>query len=386
MKKVYFDNNATTPIHPEVTRFVQPFWKELFGNPSSIHWAGREVRGHYDRAKEHVARLINARSDEIVFTSCGTESDNHAIKGAAYAQRDRGRHIVTTGVEHPGVLNACKHLETQGYEVTYLAVDRDGRLDPGDVKRAIRKDTILVSAMYANNETGTVTPIQEIGRVTRESGVLFHSDMVQSLGKIEIDVNALNVDLASFSGHKLYAPKGVGALYVREGVNIDNLMHGGHQEAGRRAGTENMIGIVAFGKACELVKDEMGIKNREIEFLRKKLLEGIVKDVGQVRLNGHPEERLPNTLNMSFEYVEAESLLIALDLAGIAVSAGSACSSGATEPSHVLVAMGVPSESCQSALRISFGRENTEEEVDYALSVLPGIVDRLRKMSPFYKE
>jgi cysteine desulfurase len=385
MKKVYLDNNATTPIHPEVAKFVQPFWKELFGNPSSIHWAGREVRGHYDRAKEQVARLINAGPDEIVFTSCGTESDNHAIKGVAYAQRDRGRHIITTGVEHPGVLNTCKYLETQGYEVTYLAVDRDGRLDPGDVRKAIRNDTILISAMYANNETGTLMPIEEIGRIARESGVLFHSDMVQALGKIDIDVNALNVDLASFSGHKLYAPKGVGAMYAREGVNIDNLMHGGHQETGRRAGTENMIGIVAFGKACELMKDEIGTKSREIEFLRKKLFEGILKDIGQVRLNGHPEERLPNTLNMSFEHVEAESLLIALDLAGIAVSAGSACSSGASEPSHVLVAMGVPSESCQSALRISLGRENNQEEIDYTLAVLPGVVDRLRKMSPFYK-
>jgi cysteine desulfurase len=386
MKKIYFDNNATTPIHPEVTKFIQPFWKEFFGNPSSIHWAGREVRSYYGRAKEQVARLINVEPGEIVFTSCVTESDNHAIKGVAYAKRDRGRHIITTNVEHPGALNACKYLEMQGYGVTYLAVDGDGRFDPGDVKKAIRKDTVLISVMHANNETGTVMPIGEIGKIARESGVLFHSDMVQALGKIEIDVKALHVDLASFSGHKLYAPKGVGALYVREGVNIDNLMHGGHQEEGRRAGTENMIGIVAFGKACELMKEEVGTKSREIEFLRSKLIEGILKEVGQVRLNGHPEERLPNTLNLSFEYVEAESLLIALDLAGIAVSAGSACSSGATEPSHVLLAMGVPPESCQSALRISLGRENTEEEIDYALSIMPGIVDKLRKMSPFYKQ
>jgi cysteine desulfurase len=386
MEKVYFDNNATTPIHPDVAKDVERFWKELFGNPSSIHWAGREVRGYYGRAKEQVARLINAEPDEIVFTSCGTESDNHAIKGVAYAKRDKGRHIITTKVEHPGVLNVCKYLETQGYGVTYLAVDGDGRLDPGDVKKAIRNDTILISVMHANNETGTVMPIGEIGKIARESGVLFHSDMVQALGKIEIDVKALNMDLASFSGHKLYAPKGVGALYIMEGVSIDNLMHGGHQEDGRRAGTENMIGIVAFGKACELMNEEMGAKGREIEFLRSKLLEGILKEVDQVRLNGHPEERLPNTLNLSFEYVEAESLLIALDLAGIAVSAGSACSSGATEPSHVLLAMGVSPESCQSALRISLGRGNTEGEIDYALSVMPGIVDKLRKMSPFYKQ
>ena len=386
MKKVYFDNNATTPIHPEVSKVVQPLWNQFFGNPSSIHWAVREVRGYYGRAKEHVARLINAEPEDIIFTSCGTESDNHAIKGVAYAARARGRHIITTTVEHPGVLNVCKYLESKGYEVTYLAVDGYGRLDPGDLKKAIRNDTILVSVMYANNETGTVVQIKEIGEVARESGILFHSDMVQALGKIEIDVKALEVDLASFSGHKLYAPKGVGALYMREGLDIDNLIHGGHQEAGRRAGTENMIGIVAFGKACELMKDEMGVKNREIESLRSKLLEGILREVGQVRLNGHSEHRLPNTLNLIFEYVEAESLLIALDLAGVAVSSGSACSSGATEPSHVLLAMGLPPELCQSAVRISLGRENTEEEIDYALSAMPGIVDKLRKMSPFYKQ
>jgi cysteine desulfurase len=386
MNRVYFDNNATTPIHPEVAKTVQPFWKELFGNPSSIHWAGREVRGYYARAKEQVARLINAEPGDIVFTSCGTESDNHAIKGIAYAARNRGRHIITTTVEHPGVLNTCKYLESKGFEVSYLAVDGFGRLDAADVKKAIRDDTILVSVMYANNETGTVLPIKEIAEVAGDAGILFHSDMVQALGKIEIDVKALGVDLASFSGHKLYAPKGVGALYMREGLNIDNLIHGGHQEAGWRAGTENMIGIVAFGRACELMKDEMGVKNGEIEFLRNKLFEGILREVGQVSLNGHPEHRLPNTLNLSIEFVEAESLLIALDLAGIAVSSGSACSSGATEPSHVLLAMGIPPELCQSAVRISLGRENTEEEIDYALSAMPDIVDKLRKMSPFYKQ
>jgi cysteine desulfurase len=386
VRNIYFDNNATTPIHPEVAKAVEPFWKGLFGNPSSIHWAGREVRGYYVRAKEQVAGLINAAPDEIVFTSCGTESDNHAIKGAAHTRRGAGRHIITTKVEHPGVLNACRHLETEGYEVTYLAVDGDGRLDPRDVKKAIGKETILISVMYANNETGTLMPIKEIGGIARESGVLFHSDMVQALGKIEVDVKALNVDLASFSGHKLYAPKGVGSLYMREGLSLDNFIHGGRQEEGRRAGTENMIGIVAFGKACELMREEMVTKSRDTELLRRKLLEGILKSVDQVRLNGHPEERLPNTLSMSFECVEAESLLIALDLAGIAVSAGSACSSGATEPSHVLIAMGVSPQSCQSSLRISLGRENTEDEIDYALYVLPGIVDKLRKMSPIYKQ
>ena len=386
MKKVYFDNNATTPIHPEAAKIVQPFWDELFGNPSSLHWAGREVRGYYDRAKEQVAGLINAEPGEVVFTSCGTESDNHAIKGVAYAKRDIGRHIITTVVEHPGVLNACRYLETRGYEVTYLPVDGHGMLDPTDVKKAVRNDTILISVMYANNETGTLLPIKEIGEAARASGVIFHSDMVQAAGKIEIDVKALNVDLASFSGHKIYAPKGIGALYMREGLDIDNLIHGGHQEAGRRAGTENMIGIVALGKACELAKADMAAENRKIEPLRKKLLEGIMEKIGHVRLNGHPEHRLPNTLNLSYEFVEAESLLIALDMNGIAVSSGSACSSGSTEPSHVLLAMNIPAETCRSAIRISLGRENTEEDVGYALSILPGIVSRLREISPFYNK
>ncbi|MCX5806137.1 MAG: cysteine desulfurase NifS [Proteobacteria bacterium] len=386
MKRVYFDNNATTPIHPEVSEFVEPFWKKLFGNPSSLHWAGMEVRGYYDRAQEQVAGLISSESDEIVFTSCGTESDNHAVKGTAYAKKDQGRHIITTKVEHPGVLNACRYLETKGYEVTYLPVDGHGRLEPIDVKKAIRDDTILVSVMYANNETGTLLPIKEIGEIVHEKGIIFHSDMVQAIGKIEIDVNTLNVDLASFSGHKVYAPKGVGALYIKEGLDIDNLIHGGHQEAGRRAGTENMIGIAAFGKACELIKEEMATENGKVEALRKKLLEGITNSIDHVILNGHPGYRLPNTLNISIEYVEAESLLIALDFNGIAVSSGSACSSGSTEPSHVLLSMDIPPEVCQSAIRMSLGRENTKEDVDYVLSVMPGVVARLREMSPFYKK
>lgn len=385
MRKVYFDNNATTPIHPEVAKFVGPFWRGLFGNPSSLHWAGREVRGYYDRAKEQVASSINADPGEIAFTSCGTESDNHAIKGVAYAKRDRGQHIITTKVEHPGVLKTCNYLETKGYKVTYLPVDGYGTLDPQDVKKAIRDDTILISVMYANNETGTLLPVKEIGEIARDSGVIFHSDMVQAIGKIEVDVKALNVDLASFSGHKVYAPKGVGALYIKEGLDIGSLIHGGHQEAGRRAGTENMIGIAAFGKTCELMKEEIAGENGKIESLRRKMLKGILENIGSVRLNGHPEHRLPNTLNISFDYVEAESMLIALDLNGIAVSSGSACSSGSTEPSHVLLAMDIPPELCQSAIRISLGRENTDEDIDYALSVMPGVVGRLREISPFYK-
>jgi cysteine desulfurase len=385
MKKVYFDYNATTPIHIEVANFVKPFFHELFGNPSSLHWAGREVRGFYDKAREQVAGLIKSEPREIVFTSCGTESDNHAIKGVAYALKGKGNHIITSTVEHPGVLNVCRYLETKGYDVTYLPVDGNGRIHPEDVKRAIRKNTILITIMYANNETGTLLPIKAIGEIARASGILFHSDMVQAIGKIGIDVKSLNVDLASFSGHKVYAPKGVGALYMREGLGIDNFIHGGHQEEGRRAGTENMIGIAAFGKACEIAGSEIEEENIRIEYLRKRLLDGILKEIDHVRFNGDPVNRLPNTINLSFEFVEAESLLIALDMNGIAISSGSACSSGSTEPSHVLLAMDIPAELCQSAIRLSLGRGNTDGDVDYALSVMPGVVDKLRQMSPFYK-
>lgn len=386
MRKVYFDNNATTPIHPEVAAAIAPFLTGLYGNPSSLHWAGRDVRAHYEQARLQIADMIHANPEEIVVTSCGTESDNHAIKGVANAKREQGRHIITTTVEHPGVLNVCRYLESKGFTITYLPVDGNGQIEPDDVKRAIREDTILISVMYANNETGTLFPVKEIGAIARERGVLFHSDMVQVMGKIDIDIPSLNVDLASFSGHKVYAPKGVGALYIREGLGIDNLIHGGHQEGGRRAGTENVTGIVAFGAACEIVKKEMQREYSKTESLRKRLLEGIMERVDHVRLNGHPTIRLPNTLNLSFEYVEAESLLMALDMNGIAVSAGSACSAGSTEPSHVLLAMGIPPVTCQSAVRFSLGRENTEEDVDHVLSVISEVVSRLRAMSPLYKK
>ncbi len=335
-----------------------------------------------DEAREQAASVIKAKPGEIVFTAGGTEADNQAIKGAAYALSGKGNHIITTKIEHPAVLNTCRYLESKGFSVTYLDVDSTGLVDPEDVRRAITEKTILISVMCANNETGTVLPIKEIGAVAREAGVLFHSDMVQALGKIDIDVREMNVDFGSFSGHKVYAPKGIGALYVREGLEIDNLIHGGHQEMGRRAGTENTIGIAAFGKACEIMTDEMAEENARIEFLRERLLSGLKAEIDDLRLNGDATKRLPNTLNLSFEFVEAESLLIGLDLAGIAVSAGSACSSGSTEPSHVLLGMGIAPEICQSAIRISLGRENTEEDIDYALEVIPGVVRRLREMSP----
>jgi cysteine desulfurase len=384
MRKVYFDHNATTPVHPAAFALVKDFFGDLFGNPSSLHWAGREARRYLEEARTQVARLIKASPGEIVFTSGATEADNQAIKGVAHALAAKGNHIITTKVEHPAVLNTCAFLESTGYEVTYLDVDCNGLLDPDNVRRAIRKETILVSVMHANNETGTLLPIREIGAIARAAGVIFHSDMVQGLGKIDIDMDALNVDLAAFSGHKVYAPKGVGVLYMREGVEIENLIHGGSQEMGRRGGTENMIGIAAFGKACEVAMDDMAEQASTMEFLRTRLFEGICARVDHVRLNGDPVRRLPNTLNLSFEFVEAESLMIALDLAGIAVSSGSACSSGSTEPSHVLLAMGIEPIICQSAVRMSLGRDNTEEDIEYALAVIPGVVERLRAMSPLY--
>jgi cysteine desulfurase len=386
MRKVYFDYNATTPVHPEVAAFAKQFLETLFGNPSSLHWAGRETRPYLDKAREQVAAMIKAVPDEIIFTSCGTESDNQAIKGVALSNSNRGNHIITSKTEHPAVLNACRYLEQRGFSVTYLDVDGRGQVDPDDVKRAIRKETILISIMYANNETGTLLPIREIGAVAKEAGVLFHSDMVQAMGKIDIDMKDLNVDLGSFSGHKVHAPKGIGVLFLRAGLEIDNLIHGGHQEMGRRAGTENMVGIAALGKACEVTAKEMGDENRTIETLRSRLLSGLKSRISDFRINGDQERRTPNTLNISFEYVEAESLLIGLDLNGIAVSSGSACSSGSTEPSHVLLSMGIEPQLCQSAIRISLGRENTEEDIDYALDIIPEVVGRLREMSPFYSK
>jgi cysteine desulfurase len=362
---------------------MKRFLDQYFGNPSSLHWAGRETRPYVDDARKQVASLIKAKPEEIIFTSGGTEADNHAIKGIAEALSGKGRHIITSRVEHPAVLNTCNHLETKGFSVTYLDVDHNGVVRPDDVERALRKETILVSIMQANNETGTIQPIREIGTITRQSGVLFHSDMVQAPGKIEIDVNDLKVDLASFSSHKICGPKGVGALYVRQGVEVENLIHGGQQEAGRRAGTENVMGIAAFGKACEVAMSEMEEDIRRIKFLRNRLLEGLSQRIGRMYLNGHPETTLSNTLNLSFDFVEAESLLVALDIAGIAVSSGSACSSGSSEPSHVLLAMGIDPLRCQSAIRISLGAGNSEGDVDYALEMIPRVIGRLREISPF---
>lgn len=380
MRRVYLDYNATTPLHPKVSDLLRIFLEGgFFGNPSSAHSAGQEVRPLLDTARESVAALICCRPEEVVFNGGGTEGDNHALKGVAYGRMGKGGHIITTAVEHPAILNACRYLEAKGFDVTYLPVDGYGVVDPDDVRRAIRSDTMLISIMLANNETGTVMPLREIGAIAREQGILFHSDMVQALGKVDIDVHEMNVDLASFSGHKMYAPKGVGVFFTRRGLEIDNLMHGAHQEGGRRPGTEGTMGIAAFGKACEEMAKEMSDVNEKIGSLRQKLLEGIQERIGETHLLGHPDTRLPNTLFLGFKHVESESLLIGLDLQGICVSSGAACSSGAIEPSHVLLAMGIPLEHCQGAIRMSLGRETTEDEIDYVLEVLPSLVARLRE-------
>ncbi|MBI2369563.1 MAG: cysteine desulfurase NifS [Deltaproteobacteria bacterium] len=385
MRRVYLDHNATTPIHPEVGAAMQHYIQEVWGNPSSIHWAGRDARTGLEEARERVAALLNADPDEVIFTSSGTEADNLALKGVAYARRDRGDHIITTSVEHPAVIETGQALEKEGFRVTWLRVDRQGMVDLDDLRRAITPKTILISVMTANNETGVLFPIQEIGELARERGILFHTDAVQAVGKLLLDVKALPVDLLSLSAHKIYAPKGVGALYIRRGLKLRPLIHGGHQEKSRRAGTENMVGIVALGKAAELARQDLEGEAAHLEKLRDRLYEGIVKVIDGLHLNGHPEHRLPSTLNVSFEHVEGESLLLSLDLEGVAVSTGSACSAGTLEPSHVLVAMGLSPEIARGAIRFSLGKWNTAEDVDYVLDLLPSIVKRLRLLSPFYQ-
>jgi len=384
MKRIYLDYNATTPVRPEVLDVMLPFYREQFGNPSSVHWAGRQVAGAVDKAREQVAQLLNCAPAEIVFLSCGTEADNMALKGTVDALRDKGNHIITTAVEHPAVLETCRYLEKTGCRVTYLPVDGDGMLDLGELERAITPQTILISVMWANNETGTIFPIEEIGAIARGRGVRFHTDAVQAVGKLEIDVQKANIDLLAISGHKLGAPKGVGVLYVRRGTRLTPFMHGGHQERNRRAGTHNVAGIVGLGKACELATAERETTSVQVKELRDRLEQGILERVPQVKLNGHPSARLPNTLNVSFAWIEGESLLLNLDMKGIAASSGSACTSGSLEPSHVLGAMCVEVTLAHSSTRFSLGPDTTAADIDYVLDVLPPIVQRLRDMSPLY--
>ncbi len=378
---VYMDHAATTPVHPEVSAAMRPYLGEQYGNPSSIYSIAREARVAVERSREQIARSLGARPEEIYFTSGGTESDNWAIKGAAFARRKKGDHIITTSIEHHAVLNTCKYLEKQGFSVTYLPVDQYGLVDPGVLDAAITDRTILVSVMFANNEIGTIEPIAEIGRITRDHHVLFHTDAVQAVGHVPLRVGELNADLLSLSAHKFYGPKGVGALYIRKGAIIDTYLHGGGQERNRRAGTENVAGIVGTGKAIEIATAGIAEKGKKIAAMRDRLMKRML-EIPKTRLNGHPEIRLPGNLNVSFEYIEGESMLLLLDSFGICASTGSACTSGSLEPSHVLLATGLSPEVAHGSLRLTLGDENTDEEVDYLLGVLPGIVSRLRSMSP----
>jgi len=384
MKRIYLDHAATTPTDPEVVKAMLPYFTDAFGNPSSIHSFGQEAKAAVEDARDKIASLIGARGEEIVFTGGGTEADNLALKGIAYANK-RGNHIITTAIEHHAVAESCKFLERRGFEVTYLPVDRCGLVDPDDVKKAISDKTILISVMHANNEVGTIEPIAEIGRIARESRVYFHTDAVQTVGHIPVDVNELGVDLLAISAHKLYGPKGVGALYIRKGTRITPLMLGGEQERRRRASTENVPAIVGFGKAAEIAQREVDGEAKRLISLRDRLTESLLELIERIHLNGHPTWRLPNNVNVSIEFVEGESLLLNLDLEGIAASTGSACSSASLEPSHVLLALGLPHELAHGSLRFTLGRETNEADIDRVLAALPPIVTRLRAMSPLTK-
>jgi len=385
VKTVYVDNNATTPVAPEVFEAMEPFFHELYGNPSSMHFKGGEVQKALAEAREKVADLIGASPDEIVFTSCGTESDNAAIQGtlASYPEK---RHIISTRVEHPAVWTLCKDLEKRGYRVTMLSVDREGRLDLDELRAAISNDTALVSVMYANNETGVIFPIEEIGQIVKSRGIPYHTDAVQAVGKIPLDMKKSTVDMFSLSGHKLHAPKGIGVLYIRRGTKFSPFLIGGHQEKGRRGGTENIPYIVGLGKASELAARHLKEENDRVRFLRDKLEGGLLERIPDTLVNGDREHRLPNTVSLSFEYVEGESILLLLSNLGICASSGSACTSGSLEPSHVLRAMGVPFTAAHGSIRFSLSIYTTEEEIDYILKELPPIIEKLRDISPFWRD
>lgn len=387
MRKVYLDHSATTPVDEEVADLIRIYYTEKYGNPSSVHSFGREAKKALEEARLQVAALIGAKPEEITFTSGGTEADNLAILGMAEAGRGKGRHLIISAIEHHAVLETAEYLEKMGYELTILPVNAEGIVELDSVGQALRPDTILVSVMHANNEVGAIQPIEEIGRIVREHGAVFHVDAVQTLGKIPVDVDKLGVDLLTMSAHKIYGPKGVGALYIRKGIRISSLLHGGGQEKKRRSGTENTPGIIGFGKACELAAQRMTEEAEKLKKLRDKLLNGIVERIDYVKINGPLGDlRLPNNVNISINFVEGESLLLSLDMLGIAASSGSACTSGSLDPSHVLLAMGLSHEIAHGSLRFSLGRQNTEEDIDYVLENLPKIVERLRAMSPLYHQ
>lgn len=383
MKRIYMDHAATTPVDPRVVEAMAPYFSEKYGNPSSLYSAAREAKMAMEEARAEIAALINAGPEEIIVTSGGTESNNLALKGTAFAKK-KG-HIVTSAIEHHAILHPLKWLEERGFKVTYLPVSEDGILDAESVADAIRKDTILISIMHANNEIGTIQPIGEIGNIAAERGIYFHTDAVQSVGKIPVDVEKMKIGMLSISSHKLYGPKGVGALYLRKGVKIDPLLHGGGHERKRRSGTENVSGIVGLGKACEISKKEMGKEGKRLTQLRDRLIKNVLK-IENSWLNGHPKKRLPGNANFGFKFIEGESIILELDFNGIMANTGSACSTSSLKPSHVLTAIGLRPEYTHGSLRATLGRQNTKEEVDYVIETLSKIVSRLREMSPFKKD
>jgi cysteine desulfurase len=384
MKRIYMDYASTSPVDPRVLEAMEPYFNEKFGNTMSIHSSGRAAKNALERAREKVASLMNANPNELVFTGSATESNNFALKGIAFANAKKGKHIIVSSIEHDCVLNSARWLEKQGFKITYLPVDKYGLVDPKQVEDAIRKDTILVSVMQANNEIGTIEPIEKIGKICRKKGVYFHSDAAQSFGKIPVDVKKINIDLLTVNAHKMYGPQGVGALFIRKGVNIDPLLHGGGHEFGLRSSTVNVSGVVGFGVAADLRKKEMDKEAKFLTKLRDKLIEGVLK-IENSHLNGHPTKRLPNNANFWFAFIEGEALVLHLDMKGIDASTGSACSSSSLEPSHVLTAIGLKHEQAHGSLRLSLGKENTEKDIDYVLKVLPLVVKNLRIISPFKK-
>ncbi|MDR1600122.1 MAG: cysteine desulfurase NifS [Oscillospiraceae bacterium] len=384
--RVYLDNAATTRVKPEVAAAMTPYFTELYGNPSSVHAYGRETRKAVEEQRAKLARALNASPEEIFFTGCGTESDNWAIKGAAARPAKKGRHIITSAVEHHAVLHTCEELGKQGFEVTYLPVTDQGLVQPAALAAAVRPDTTVVSIMMANNEIGTIQPVAELAAIAHEYGALFHTDAVQAVGSIPVDVKALGVDMLSLSAHKFHGPKGIGALFIKKGTRVDTFMHGGAQERGRRAGTENVPYIVGMGEAIGLAAARLEENSKRVRGMRDRLIDGLLDRIPEIRVNGDREQRLPGNVNVSIRYVEGESLLLALDMKGIAASSGSACTSGSLDPSHVLLAIGLPHEIAHGSLRLSLSDENTDAEMDYVLEELPGIVARLREMSPLYAD
>ncbi len=385
MRRVYLDHNATTPVAPEVLAAMLPYFSEEYGNASSIHTFGQHARGAVEEARESVAELLGGRPAEIMFSSGGTESNNHAIFGAVGAAHGGPKHVITSAIEHSAVLDPCSALEKRGVVVTVLPVDREGVVNPEDVRRAIRPETVLITIMLANNELGTIEPMEEIGKIAAQTGVTLHTDAVQAAGKIPIDVKKLGVHLLSISAHKLYGPKGVGALYVRKGTRLEPLLYGGHSERDRRPGTEDVSSIAGLGKAAELALTHMKEEGRRIAALRDRLENGLLERIPHARVNGYRARRTPNTTNLTLPFIEGESMVIALDLKGIACSTGAACSSGSVEPSHVLTAIGLAPEDARATLRLSLGHQTTDEEIDFALDTIPPVIDRLRQMSPTYK-